>query len=227
MSIQTKPNKRSRTRDQLLAAAQQVLLGESMGALGIRQVTERAGLVHASFYNYYADIGALLDGLAELLMATHAHAVAPVRNGVSDPAMLFAATTRQTLRLFTQSQGFARLLFDSGMAMDRLLGTLQGHLRADLRAGARASAFTIANLDIAVTIVSGSILSLALSLHRRRARPAAIEELTQQLLGMLGVAPAQARAAAHAKIAFAAPPAIPMSWAALGLAAPEPQAAAA
>jgi AcrR family transcriptional regulator len=221
-----KPGKRARTRDQLLVAAQEILLDGDASALGIRQVAERAGLVHASFYNYYPDVGALLDGLAELLMATHAAVIAPVRDGVTDPALLFAATTRQTMRLFGQSPRFAKLLFDSGMAIDRLLGTLRGHLRADLKAGIRAGAFTIANLDVATAIVSGSMLSLALALHRGTARPSAVEELTLQLLRMLGVPPAKAQAAASARLGFAAPPAIPMSWKALGLAAPESQAAA-
>lgn len=226
MTPETKANKRARTRDQLLVAAQEVLLADGAAALGIRQVTAQAGLVHASFYNYYPDTAALLDGLAELLMATHAATVSPLRAGVGDPAALFAATTRQTLRLFAGTPDFARLLFDSGMAIDRLLGALQNHLRSDLKAGMRLGAFSIDNIDVAVTIVSGALIGLALALHRGQARARAIEELTRQLLRLLGVAPAKARALASAKLAFAATPAIPMSWKALGVAAPETRIAA-
>jgi AcrR family transcriptional regulator len=221
-----KPGKRARTRDQILIAAQQVLMEGSAADLGIRQVAERAGLVHASFYNYYADISALLDGLADLLFTSHALTVAPVREGLSDHAQLFAATTRQTLRLVPEAPAFARLLFESGIPADRLLLALQGPLRADLRAGAKAGTFDISNIDLAVTMVSGSIMGLAMDLHRRRAKVQAIDEMTLQLLRLLGVPPVKARAAAFAKFAFAAAPPTPLSCKALGLAAPETRHAA-
>lgn len=216
--IQTK---RERTRDQILIAAQELLMECSAASLGIRQVAERAGLVHGSFYNYYADIDALLDGLAELLLATHAIAVAPVRRGLDDHVSLFAATTRQTLRLIQDSPRFARLLFDSGVPIDRLLTALHDPLRADIRAGAKAGAFSIQNPDLAVTIIAGSMMSLAVDLYRGRAKPAAIDELTVQLLRLLGVSPAKAKGAATAQLAHLMPPPVPLTWKTLGLSAPE------
>lgn len=198
----------------------------SAASLGIRQVAERAGLVHASFYNYYPDIPALLDGLAGLLLTTHAIAVSPVRDGVTDHAMLFAATTRQTLRLILDAPRFAALLFDSGIPVDRLLTALHGPLRTDLRAGAKAGTFTIDSMDVAVTMIAGSMMGLAIDLHRRRAKPAAIDEVTFHLLRFLGVPPAKAKAAASAKIEVRPAPLVPLSWKALGLAAPETRHAA-
>ena len=48
-------SKRERTRDQLLVSAQSLLMSEGAAALGLRQITTHAGMVHASFYNYYPD----------------------------------------------------------------------------------------------------------------------------------------------------------------------------
>lgn len=216
-----KQSKRARTRDQILIAAQDLLTERGAAALSVRQVTERAGLVHASFYNYYADIGALLDGLADLLLMTHALTVAPVREGVSDPAMLFAVTTRQTLRLGHDAPQFAGLLFDSGIPVDRLLNALHGPLRTDLRAGARSGAFSITSLDVAVSMIAGSMIGLSVDLYRGRAKPSAIDEMTYQLLCLLGVSAAKAKSAAFAKVTFSPAPQTPLSWKALGLAAPE------
>jgi AcrR family transcriptional regulator len=221
-----KPNKRARTRDQILMAAQELLMESGTAALGIRQVAERAGLVHASFYNYYPDIAALLDGLADLVFATHAIAVAPVRQDVTDRALLFSVTTRQTLRLSQESPRFAGLLFDSGIPAGRLLTALQEPLRDDLRAGVKSGAFQVDNLDLVVTMIAGSMTGLAIDLHRRRAKPSAIDELTFQLLRLLGTSPAKAKAAAHAKFDFRPAPPVPLSWKALGLAAPETRHAA-
>jgi AcrR family transcriptional regulator len=221
MTETVKQGKRERTRDQILIAAQEILMDQGAAALSIRHVTERAGVVHGSFYNYYLDIGALIDALADLLLTTHALAVAPVRTGVNDPANLFAVTTRQTLRFVHQSPRFATLLFDSGIQADRMLNALRAPLRADLAAGQKAGGFQISSMDLAVTIVAGAMISLAVELHRGRAKPAAIDEMTFQLLRLLGVSPAKASAAARFKAVFVEPPPVPLSWKALGMQAPE------
>jgi AcrR family transcriptional regulator len=221
MTPETHQSKRDRTRDRILIAAQELLMESSASSLGIRQVAERADLVHASFYNYYADIEALLDGLAQLLLATHALTVAPAREGVDDHVSLFAVTTRQTLRLIQDSPRFARLLFDSGIPVDRLLRALHEPLRADIRAGVKAGAFSVQNPDLAVTMIAGAMMGMAVDLYRRRARAHAIDEMTFQLLRLLGVSPARARTAATSPLAHIAPPPIPLTWKAIGLTAPE------
>ena len=58
-------SKRERTRDQLLVSAQSLLMSEGAAALGLRQITTHAGMVHASFYNYYPDVAALIGDLGE------------------------------------------------------------------------------------------------------------------------------------------------------------------
>lgn len=221
MIVQLRQTKRDRTRDQILAATQEVLLEEGASALGVRRVAERAGLVHSSFYNYYPDIATLLDGVGDLLAQTHLAAVGPVRDSVDGPAQLFAATTRQTLRIFKNSPEFTRLMFDSGIPVDRLSRGMTRHMRADLRAGVQDGSFKVQDFNSAVTIASGSILALALAQHRRSKRAAEIDALTHELLRMLGVPPARATALAYADIAFAGPPSLPMRWKALGRAAPE------
>lgn len=213
--------KRHRTRDQLLVAAQELLLAEGAAALGIRRIATQAGLVHSSFYNYYADIGALLDGLASLLVAAHLRAVGQVREGVEAPAALFAATTRQTLHIFQASPRYTRLMFDSGIPVDRLSRGLGSHMRQDLRAGMRDGSFRVQDLDVAATIASGSILALALAHLRRSRRAADINGLTFELLKMLGVPSERAEALATAKMTYGDAPAVPMTWKALGLVAPD------
>ena len=98
--VQNRPgSKRERTRDQLLVSAQSLLMEAGTAALGLRQITTHAGMVHASFYNYYPDVAALIGDLGELLGATHAAAMATPGQDGDDPAARFARITRQTLRI--------------------------------------------------------------------------------------------------------------------------------
>ena len=205
-------NKRARTCDQLLVAAQELLMEQSAPSLGIRQVTTRAGMVHATFYNYFADIEALLVNLSALVFAAHAGLVAPFRATISDPAMLFATITRQTLRCITDMPGHGRLLFDSGLPIDRFITGLRAAMAADVTEGIRQGVFAAPDPGIATSMVTGALLGLALDLHRGLLPPSAIEPTTARLLELLGVPPHRAHEIAHVPVAFRTAPALPLRW---------------
>ena len=208
-------SKRERTRDQLLVSAQSLLMSEGAAALGLRQITTHAGMVHASFYNYYPDVAALIGDLGELLGATHAAAMAMTGDDHDNPAVRFTRITRQTLRIVAEQQGFGRLMFDIGLPTDRLAAELRLRLKMDIEEGVTAGLFTVAEADLATAIVAGAITGLALDLHRGVLCSAKIDTATTQLLTYLGLDAAEAERLAHA--AFDPPPTLelPMRWLAL------------
>ena len=208
-------SKRERTRDQLLVSAQSLLMREGAAALGLRQIATHAGMVHASFYNYYPDVAALIGDLGELLGATHAAAMAMTGDDHDNPAVRFTRITRQTLRIVAEQQGFGRLMFDIGLPTDRLAAELRLRLRMDIEEGVTAGLFTVAEADLATAIVAGAITGLALDLHRGVLCSAKIDTATTQLLTYLGLDAAEAERLAHA--AFDPPPTLelPMRWLAL------------
>ena len=208
-------SKRERTRDQLLVSAQSLLMSEGAAALGLRQIATHAGMVHASFYNYYPDVAALIGDLGELLGATHAAAMAMTGDDHDNPAVRFARITRQTLRIVAEQQGFGRLMFDIGLPTDRLAAELRLRLKMDIEEGVTAGLFTVAEADLATAIVAGAITGLALDLHRGVLCSAKIDTATTQLLTYLGLDAAEAERLAHA--AFDPPPTLelPMRWLAL------------
>jgi len=205
-------DKRARTRDQLLVAAQQLLAEQSAGALGIRQIAVKAGLVHGSFYNYYPDVPALIEDLSALLFASHAALVAGLRSGGDDLAATFARVTRQTLRLIPEGDGYGRLLFDAGLPVDRFVSGLRGAMGADIATGVQRGIFTVGNLDVAISLVAGGILGVAVDLHRGALPASAIEPVTARLLETLGLPAAEARRLAFADITFIAPSPLPLRW---------------
>ena len=208
-------SKRERTRDQLLVSAQSLLMSEGAAALGLRQITTHAGMVHASFYNYYPDVAALIGDLGELLGATHAAAMAMTGDDHDNPAVRFTRITRQTLRIVAEQQGFGRLMFDIGLPTDRLAAELRLRLKMDIEEGVTAGLFTVADADLATAIVAGAITGLALDLHRGVLCSAKIDTATTQLLTYLGLDAAEAERLAHA--VFDPPPTLelPMRWLAL------------
>ena len=207
--------KRERTRDQLLVSAQSLLMHEGAGALGLLQITTHAGMVHASFYNYYPDVAALLGDLGELLGATHAAAMAMPSEGVEDGAARFARITRHTLRIVVEQADFGRMMFDIGLPSDRLATELRLRLKMDIEEGVAHGLFTVADVDLATSIVAGAITGLALDLHRGVLGFDKIDPATAQLLKYLGLDAAEAERLAHAAFDFPPPPQLPMRWLAL------------
>lgn len=207
--------KRERTRDQLLVSAQSLLMEGGAVGLGLRQITTHAGMVHASFYNYYPDVAALIGDLGELLGATHAAAIAMPGEDHDDPAARFARITRQTLRIVAEQPEFGRLMFDIGLPSDRLGAELRLRLRMDIEEGVAGGLFTVADVELATSIVAGAITGLALDLHRGALGFAKIDPATAQLLTYLGLDAAEAERLTHAAFDFPPPPELPMRWLAL------------
>ncbi len=208
-------SKRARTRDQLLVAAQSLLMTQTAAALGIRQITDHAGVVHATFYNYYQDISALIADLGELVGASHAATMAGLTPDLADPAVRFARITRQTLRLVATEPSLGRLMYDVGLPADSLVAELRLRLALDLAEGLQLGRFTFADLDLTASMVSGAISSLALDLHRGTLAITAIETATTRLLEWLGLDPETAAALGHEAVAFGPAPALPLRWLAL------------
>ncbi len=184
-------------------------------ALGIRQITDHAGVVHATFYNYYQDIDALVADLGELLGASHAATMVVFNHELADPALRFARITRQTLRIVAKQPGFGRLIFDVGLPADSLVSELRLRLKLDLAEGMQLGRFNVSDLDLTASMVSGAISGLALDLHRGILPLTTIEPATTRLLELLGLDPAVAASLGHEAIVFPPTLALPLRWLAL------------
>lgn len=205
-------SKRDRTRDQILAAAQTLLLDESAAALGISAIAARAGVVHGTFYNYFDDLPALLAEIERLITAAHASAIAPLIEGVDDPAVRFARITRLALGAIAARPEIGRLMFDSGLPTDGLGRGLRARLAADIEDGIARKIFRAGNAALATSIMAGAISGIAVDLYRGTIARTAIDGAVADLLAFLGVSPARARKLANEKIALPSLPALPLGW---------------
>lgn len=211
--------KRERTRDELLISTQALLRKFNAAELRISQITEHAGLVHASFYNYYRDVSALFTDLGELLGATHAIKMAQLVSSKDSPSTRFARITRETLLVVAQQPFFGRLMFDVGLPMDQLGGNLRRNLHLDIAQGVALGIFDATDIEVAVSLVSGSIQGLALDIHRGVLPAAKIDTATARLLVSLGVEAAEAERLAFTPLSATPRIQHPMRWLALPITA--------
>lgn len=184
---EVRSTKRDRTLSALLVAVQRVLLDAPRTSLSVPRVTARAGVSQGTFYNYFDSLDAAVDAVGGLLLVEHSRLVALVTEGIDDPAVVVAHTTRLTLRLAAQGPGYGHLLFDSGLPVDRFLGGLRVRLGADVAAGLQDGSFRADDADFLLSMASGSVLGVALEMHRGRLPLSAAEATAERLLRDLGL----------------------------------------
>lgn len=187
------PTKRARTRSGLLVALQELLLDPDVSTVSVPQVVGRVGASQGTFYNYFDSLPEAVDAVGALILTEHTRVLEIVTAGAADPAEIVARSARQTLMLFVHRPEVGRLVFDSGLPVDRFATGLRGHFHDDLRHGIERGDFTVPDFAVASTVYTGTMLGTCLDLHRGLLTADAIPDVIGHLLRTLGVSPGTAR----------------------------------
>ena len=187
------PTKTARTRDALLVALQELLLDPDVAAVSVPLVVGRAGTAQGTFYNYFESLPEAIDAVGGLILAEHTRVLAVVTSGAADTAEIVARSARQMLMLFVRRPEVGRLIFDSGLPVDRFATGLRGHLHHDLQLGIAQGDFSVSNFDVASTVYTGTMLGTCLDLHRGQLSADAIPDILGHLLRALGVSARKAQ----------------------------------
>ena len=187
------PTKTARTRDALLVALQELLLHPDVAAVSVPLVVGRAGTAQGTFYNYFESLPEAIDAVGQLILVEHTRVLTIVTSGAADTAEIVARSARQMLMLFVHRPEVGRLIFDSGLPVDRFATGLRGHLHHDLQLGIARGDFSVSNFDVASTVYTGTMLGTCLDLHRGQLSADAIPDILGHLLRALGVSARKAQ----------------------------------
>ena len=194
--------RRTRTRSALLVALQELLLDTNAPAVSVPRVVSRCGVAQGTFYNYFDSLPEAIDAVGVLLLTEHTRVLQIVTSGAADTTEIVARSARQTLMLVARRPDVGRLMFDSGLPIDRFAGGLRGHFHDDLRLGLDRGEFTVVNFDVASTVYTGTMIGACLDLHRGQLSADAIPDIVGYLLRALGVSARKAQRLAVAPQGF-------------------------
>ena len=191
--------RKARTRRALIDAALRLIAEGRGDRASVQEITEAADVGFGSFYNHFDSKEQLFQAAAKEVLERWGQLIDRVSSGISDPAERFAVGLRISGRLGWTHPDIAGFLTGAGLdALDIPVGLGPRALR-DIQSGQAADRFTVLDAEIALSAVVGGLLG-ALRLHQRhpeRVQEAAVDQLAEAVLRLLGVpAPEAARLAA-------------------------------
>jgi AcrR family transcriptional regulator len=181
--------RKARTRRALIDAAVG-LIAEGRGErASIQEITETADIGFGSFYNHFESKEQLFRTAAEEVLERWVQMIDRACAGIADPAEVFAVSLRVSGRLAWTHPDLARFLSGAGLALLNIPHGLAPRALRDIKLGQTAGRFTVPNADVALSTVAGGLLGLlrVQQEHPEQVDEAAVDQLAEALLRMLGV----------------------------------------
>lgn len=186
------------TRRKLLDAARTMLAEGTAHQSSIQNITDAADVGFGSFYNHFSTKAELFSAAVEDALEEMGEQLDDLSDSLQDPAATFAQSVRLAGRLARRRPQIAQLMVRHGAAYLSSDRGLAPRALRDITAGIDSGRFHVANPRLAMSTVAGSLLT---ALHLSLTEPdfdddTVYDQLAEQLLCMLGLAAAEARALA-------------------------------
>ncbi|MDQ1500413.1 MAG: hypothetical protein QOI86_3753 [Actinomycetota bacterium] len=190
--------RKARTRAALIHAAQAFLAAGTLN-VPIVEITEAADVGMGSFYNHFDTKEELFRAAVEDALEVFGALLDELSTSLEDPALAFAQSFRLFGRMHRRNPELSRVLLNNGAALVRSGRGLSPRQLRDIGAGAHAGRFNVRDPQLAHAIVAGAALGLGQLLHAQPDRDdaEATDQVTEDLLRMLGVPAGEAEAVAR------------------------------
>ncbi|CCK32585.1 TetR family transcriptional regulator [Streptomyces davaonensis JCM 4913] len=185
--------RKARTRSALVHAAQRVL-AEGRTEVPIQEITELADIGVGSFYNHFDSKDELFRVAVEEALEWWGTLMDRLTADLDDPAVAYAQSFRMTGRLHRRHPELSRLLLRQGLELVRYDRGLAPRALHDIRAAVDAGRFEVEDVDLALAVTAGAVLSLGALLHEQPERDAAASAdlVARGLLRQFGIPPEEA-----------------------------------
>ncbi|MDX3899726.1 MAG: helix-turn-helix domain-containing protein [Sphingobium sp.] len=187
--------KRARTRDSLIAAAQQLLAVRSPDAVNVDEIVEIADVAKGTFYNYFNDKDALIREVEAVARALIEQIITAANEDVTDAATRVARAFAAGLGWAVTHQEQARMLMRMTPHFTDPDAAINAGVRRDVHDGLTSERFKSVTEEAGVVLVLSVMhggLNRALDLEQRGKVRQFGAPLSEALLVGLGLERAEA-----------------------------------
>jgi AcrR family transcriptional regulator len=198
-------SKRERTRDGLVAAAEELLAAHGPDAVSIDEITAAAEVAKGTFYTHFSDKDDIERAIAVLVRGELEAEVGRVNDGIADAAVRMANGLSTYLSFAVWHPVRARTLLRLSSGSVDPEAPANAGLRGDVMLGAKSKRFDVVSIHAAVIGVIGACVaggSYLVRAPKARAERIASEIVATTLRG-LGVKGSDAQKLAEAAVAAA------------------------
>ncbi|KQY37323.1 TetR family transcriptional regulator [Nocardia sp. Root136] len=176
------------TRSALIAAGQRFIAEGRLNA-PILEITQAADVGMGSFYNHFDSKEELFVAAVDSALESLGDYLDSLTTDLADPAEIFAQSFRIVGRLFRLQPDLSRVLINSGASLIESEHGLAPRAARDIAAATQAGRFVVDDTDLAMALVTGSLLGLGRLLLQQPDRDCAVtvDEMTLGILVALGL----------------------------------------
>lgn len=187
--------RKARTKAALVGAARQLLARDGGVDASIQEITDLADVGFGSFYNHFATKAELFDAAVAETLEEHGALLDEITAGIDDPAEVFAACVRLTVRLHKTHPQIAQIAIHTGPTYLSSPSGLAPRALRDISNACAVGRFDISDPLVALACTGGSILAVLHVIDGQSSAKIdrASDEVAANLLRMFGVPTEQAR----------------------------------
>ncbi|GAA1458574.1 TetR/AcrR family transcriptional regulator [Williamsia maris] len=186
--------RKARTRSALVDAACQLLATPKGTEASISDITDLADVGLGSFYNHFTSKAELFDAAIAEMLELHGRLFDETTAGLADPAEVFAAGVRMSVRLSATHPRVAQTISQVGFQYLDSADGLAPRAYRDLTEATESGRLDIDDLTAALSYTAGSLLGCLHMLARDPSLDAdtAADHLAASLLRMFGLSKKEA-----------------------------------
>lgn len=185
--------KRRRNQEALIAAGYQVISAKGIDAATMGEIAEIADVGSGTVYNYFASKDDLVVAVMERVMHDLAERIQRVTDTFDDPADVYAFGVRSVMHAVIEDHRWRGLLPRSEVAAQAMYRVMGPYALRDLRTARDAGRYDFDDAELVWNLASHAIVAFGLAVHEGALASAKLDEAVVALLGMAGVAAADAR----------------------------------
>jgi len=189
--------RRARVRQQLLEAAETLMLARGVDAVTVEEITDIADIARRTFYHHFDSKHDLLVPIARARTKSLNRRIDRLIEEVRDPAEAVSIALRHTFRGIPEDPLCAWFVLRSGLPYERLLDGIGESGIRDVARGVAAGRFAVDNAGAGSTLLVGSVIAVISARVEGKLRDEDLDDAVEYALRLLGVPAAEARNIAH------------------------------
>ncbi len=184
--------RKQRNRQALIDAGHHVMSKKGIDAATMMEIAERADVGAGTVYNYFASKDELAMCVMEQVMDRLAQRIEAVTDTFADPGQVYAFGIRNVMVAATTDHRWKWLLRRSEVIADAMYRVLGPYAIRDIRNAVAVGRYSVDDADLAWRLAAYAIVGFSLAVCDQEISPQKIDEVVVSLLGMVGVARAEA-----------------------------------